>query len=108
MASQEVSEIAANRVIKKRIQGPRNLIEPYRHENKKTWQENLDPIEKELVPVYNRNISINTAYKNFVTSNFQFDKTISLSTFINYIPKQFEKPYRFTDMCEYCEYGRIL
>ena len=44
-ASQKVSEIAANRVIKKRLEGPRNPQEPERYEPKKTWQENLDPIE---------------------------------------------------------------
>ena len=107
LESQEVSEIAANRVIKKRIVGPRNLGEPERYEPKHTWQENLDPIETELKPVFNRIIPINEAYKKFM-STYDYAEPLSVTTFRKYIPKEFKKPYRYTDMCEYCEYGRCL
>ena len=107
LASQEVSEIAANRVIKKRIVGPRNLGEPQRYDPKRTWQENLDPIEMELKPVFNRIIPITEAYKKFM-STYDYAESLSLTTFRKYIPKEFKKPFRYTDMCEYCEYGRCL
>jgi hypothetical protein len=61
----------------------------------------------ELIPVYNRNISINEAYKQFMRSYDSIER-LSLSTFKKYIPKEFKRPHRYTDMCEYCEYGRLL
>ena len=106
LASPEVSAIAANRVIKKRIVGPRNLQEPQRYDPKKTWQKNLDPIEMQLKPVFNRIIPVTQAYKNFM-STYDYAEGLSVTTFRKYIPKEIKKPYRYTDICEYCEYGRF-
>ena len=86
--------------------GPRNLQEPQRYEWKNTRQKNLDPIEIELKPVFNRIILVTQAYKNFM-STYDYAEGLSVTTFRKYIPKEIKKPYRYTDICEYCEYGRF-
>ena len=47
--------------------------------------------------------SFNESYLNFP----QRDE-LSISTFLKYIPKIYKKPYRWTDLCDYCEYGLSL
>ena len=106
LSTQSVSEIAANRLIKQRISGPRNLNEEFRNNDPKTWSKQLEKIEMDLIPVYNRKISIQESYNTFTDS--YFDEAIKFSTFKKYMPKEFKKPFRKTDLCEYCEYGRCL
>jgi hypothetical protein len=36
------------------------------------------------------------------------NRSISFSSFYKYLKKNIKKPHRLTDLCEYCEYGKIL
>jgi hypothetical protein len=106
VTSQGVSEIAPNRIIKKRLPGPRNLEEEFR-DLPENWKKGLNEIETELIPVYNRTVSIKEMYESFLNS-YSFDETPSFSTFRKYVPKHSKKPMRKTDMCDYCEFAREL
>jgi hypothetical protein len=106
ITSQGISEIAANRIIKKRLPGPRNVDEEFR-DQPENWNKSLNEIEKELIPVYNRTVPIKEMFESFKNSN-GYDESISLSTFHRYMPKHFKKPMRKTDMCDYCEHAREL
>lgn len=35
-------------------------------------------------------------------------KLISYSSFYKYVQNKFKKPYRFTDLCKYCQYGKDI
>ena len=37
----------------------------------------------------------------------KFNQNISFSTFYKYVGNEFKKPYRFTDLCEYCEHYKV-
>ena len=106
VTSQGVSEIAPNRIIKKRLPGPRNLEEEFR-DQPENWKMGLNEIETELIPVYNRTVPIKEIYESFLNS-YSFDETLSFSTFRKYVPKHSKKPMRKTDMCDYCEFAREL
>jgi hypothetical protein len=38
---------------------------------------------------------------------FENADNISFSTFYNYVGKEFKKPHRFSDLCEYCENNKV-
>ena len=40
-------------------------------------------------------------------SKFEFNNTMSFSTFYKYIGDQFKKPHRFSDLCDYCEKNKV-
>jgi hypothetical protein len=106
VTSQAVSEIAPNRIIKKRLPGPRNLEEEFR-DQPENWRKGLNEIETELVPVYNRTVPLKEMYESFLNS-YSFDEMPSITTFLKYVPKHSKKPMRKTDMCDYCEFAREL
>ena len=55
------------------------------------------------VPVYYRTKSLKEIY-----DSFPFKNEISFTSFFSYMNNQFKKPYRFNDLCQFCEYGKNL
>lgn len=58
-------------------------------------------INKQDISVRYLNTSFSEAYRSFKRKN-----ELSFSTFYSYIGKQYKKPHRLTDLCEYCELGK--
>lgn len=58
---------------------------------------------KEDVPVQYRTETLTDLYETF-----DFKNELSFSCFYSYISNEFKKPRRLTDLCHYCENGRIL
>jgi len=55
--------------------------------------------------------TIKEAYKNFnikIRSGEINCEKISFSSFYKYIGKEYKKPHRLTDLCDYCEYGKKI
>ena len=55
------------------------------------------------VPVYYRTKSLKEIF-----NSFPFKNEISFTSFFSYMNNQFKKPYRFNDLCQFCEYGKNL
>jgi hypothetical protein len=58
---------------------------------------------KGLVNVRYLNCSFKESYRSF-----EYKNIISLSSFLSFIPPEFKKPHRLTDLCNYCEYKRDI
>lgn len=41
-------------------------------------------------------------------NSFKFKNKIRFSTFHKHISDKFKKPFRFTDLCEYCEHNKVI
>lgn len=63
---------------------------------------NLNGLKVDL-PVKYRNATLLELYNSFEDKN-----ELSFSCFCSYISKEFKKPRRFTDLCEYCEKSRSI
>lgn len=59
--------------------------------------------DKELIPIRNMTCPVSEAY-----ITFPYQKSLSLSSFHKYVEKQFKKPKRLTDLCQYCEHYKAL
>lgn len=69
---------------------------------------NKDPFDQNYKTVQNARY-LEDQYSQLFKS-FQFSSEISISTFYKYanLSGEFKKPYRLTDICDYCENGRII
>lgn len=64
-------------------------------------------ISKEPRPVMYRETTMLEAFKQFIEKN-ESDKSVSLPTFVKYTDARFKRPRKKTDVCDYCEYGKLL
>ena len=46
--------------------------------------------------------------KKAAFNSFPYKDLLRWPTFLYSIDKKFKKPHQLTDLCEYCEYGKIL
>jgi hypothetical protein len=101
---EKISNIAANRSVVIRTFSERN---PQFYYKKKT-------IFKRRLCARYRQVTIKNAYKQYVESNTLNEQLrdmrlkVPFSTFHRKIDKRFKKPFRHTDLCDYCEMGRLL
>lgn len=55
-------------------------------------------LKKKQTNAYYSTVSLLEAF-----DSFKFKEKICFTTFYNYIEDYFKKPFRFTDLCDYCE-----
>ena len=100
------SNVASNRSVIKRHYNVRN---PFFYYKKKK-------IGEELESVRYRETTLNEAFRTFKESAHQLANrrereqrlNTKFSTFCKYLEPSFKKPYRYTDLCEICEFGKDL
>ena len=102
---EDISEIAANRSAKLIDYEQRNPVFLYK---KKKHSERY-------VNAMYRQTTIRDSYKQFlvlartIDDNFNLRrKNIKYSTFYKYIDKRFKKPFKLTDLCQYCEWRKNI
>ena len=99
---ENLSNIAANRIVTMRNYNERknNII------NKK------QTISKHIESARYRRTTFSDAYNQYnklndITESTSF-RHFSFGTFYKYVDKRFKKPFRCTDLCHYCEFGKDI
>lgn len=100
-----LSEIAANRSTKIIEYEKRNPVVLYKKKKKS---------ERYVSAMY-RQTTLQDSFKKFIEFSQTIEdelkirrKNLKFSTFYKYVDKRFKKPFKLTDLCQYCEWGKEI